>query len=104
MQKEIELAQKLGYTVQNSNLLNDSDLMQIGVGGEKNQVDSLFCVSESNRNNLFVTLSARNLDKKLKIISVSKSKAEAKKLMIAGASKVLDPNELGALRGSQKKE
>ena len=48
--------------------------------------DSLFCVSDFTKNNLFITLSARNLNKELKIITISQTKAEAKK-QIAGATK-----------------
>lgn len=94
-ESELEEAQKDGFISYNSTLLNDNKLIELGVG---TTIDSLFCVSHSNKNNLFVTLSARNLDKNLKIISTSKTKAESKKLLIAGATKVLNPNELAALR------
>ncbi|WP_321468743.1 NAD-binding protein [Halarcobacter sp.] len=93
--EQIIKAKKDGHEVISSTLLNDNELIEIGIGKD---VDSLFCVSNSNKNNLFVTLSARNLDKNLKIISTSKTKAEAKKLLIAGATKVLNPNELTAQR------
>ena len=95
-EEEIKKATRDGFDVQESTLLNDEDLIQIGVGD--GNIDSMFCVSDSNKKNLFVTLSARNLDKKIKIISVSKSKSDAMKLQTAGATKVLNPNELGALR------
>lgn len=85
-----------GFENHNLTLLNDDELLSLGIG--ENKIDSLFCVSNDNKNNLFVTLSARNLDKHVKIISISKTKNEAKKLSIAGATKVLNPNELGALR------
>ncbi|QDF28139.1 potassium channel family protein [Halarcobacter anaerophilus] len=91
----LEKAQKEGFITHDSTLLNDNELVELGIGSS---IDSLFCVSNSNKNNLFVTLSARNLDKNLKIISTSKTKAESKKLMIAGATKVLNPNELAAFR------
>ncbi|WP_044416071.1 potassium channel family protein [Halarcobacter anaerophilus] len=91
----LEKAQKDGFIIHDSTLLNDNELVELGIGSS---IDSLFCVSNSNKNNLFVTLSARNLDKNLKIISTSKTKAESKKLMIAGATKVLNPNELAAFR------
>ncbi|NVJ53177.1 MAG: TrkA family potassium uptake protein [Campylobacteraceae bacterium] len=93
--EQIDTAKKDGYEVISSTLLNDNELIKIGIGKD---VHSLFCVSNSNKNNLFVTLSARNLDKDLKIIATSKTKAEAKKLLIAGATKVLNPNELTAQR------
>ena len=88
-------ASKDGFKTFESTLLNDNDLIEIGIDKD---VDALFCVSYSNKNNLFITLSARNLSKDLKIITISKTKAEANKLEIAGATKVLNPNELGAFR------
>lgn len=88
-------ASKDGFEIFESTLLNDNDLVKIGIDKD---IDSLFCVSNSNKNNLFITLSARNLSKELKIITISKTKAEANKLEIAGATKVLNPNELGAYR------
>ena len=88
-------ASKDGFEIFESTLLNDNDLVEIGIDKD---IDSLFCVSNSNKNNLFITLSARNLSKELKIITISKTKAEANKLEIAGATKVLNPNELGAYR------
>lgn len=91
----LENAKKDGFNTYQSNLLNDDDLLELGIN--KN-IDSLFCVTNSNKYNLFVTLSARNLSKRLKIITISKTKSEAKKLQIAGATKVLNPNELAAFR------
>ena len=88
-------ASKDGFEIFESTLLNDNDLVEIGIDKD---IDSLFCVSNSNKNNLFITLSARNLSKELKIITISKTKADANKLEIAGATKVLNPNELGAYR------
>lgn len=94
-QTNLDNASSDGFETFFSTLLNDNDLIDIKIPKE---IDSLFCVSDSNKNNLFVTLSARNLNKDLKIISISKTKTEAKKLQIAGATKVLNPNELGAHR------
>jgi len=88
-------ASKDGFQIFNSTLLSDNDLIKIGIDKD---VSALFCVSYSNKNNLFITLSARNLNKDLKIITISKTKSEANKLQIAGATKVLNPNELGAFR------
>ncbi len=85
-----------GFKTKYSTLLNDDELIELGI--KEDLIDSLFCLSNSNKNNLFVTLSARNLSENLKIVSTSKTKAEAKKLMIAGATKVLNPNEFAALR------
>ena len=98
-EKLLEKASQEGFETVNSTLLNDNELIQLGI--KENTLDSLFCVSNNNKNNLFITLSARSLNKELKIISVSKTKAESKKLLIAGASKVLNPNESSAFRISR---
>ncbi len=94
-QSALVQAAKDGFETFESTLLNDNDLIEIGI---KEDVNALFCVSFNNKNNLFITLSARNLNKDLKIVTISKTKSEAKKLQIAGATKVLNPNEIGAFR------
>ena len=91
----LQQASKDGFETFDSTLLNDNDLIEVGITKD---IDALFCVSYSNKNNLFITLSARNLSKDLKIITISKTKSEANKLEIAGATKVLNPNELAAYR------
>lgn len=88
-------AKKNEFEIYNYTLLNDDELISLGI---ENEIDSIFCVSKSDKNNLFVTLSVRNLNSKLKIIAVSRTKAESKKLLVAGATKVLNPNDLGALK------
>jgi voltage-gated potassium channel len=91
----IKKATKDGFKTFDSTLLNDNDLIEVGINKD---IDALFCVSYNNKNNLFITLSARNLSKNLKIVTISKTKSEATKLQIAGATKVLNPNEIGAFR------
>lgn len=91
----LKKAAKDGFKTFDSTLLNDNDLIEVGVNRD---IDALFCVSYNNKNNLFITLSARNLSKNLKIVTISKTKSEANKLQIAGATKVLNPNEIGAFR------
>ena len=91
----LKKASKDGFKTFDSTLLNDNDLIEVGINKD---IDALFCVSYNNKNNLFITLSARNLSKNLKIVTISKTKSEANKLQIAGATKVLNPNEIGAFR------
>ncbi|MEZ4694670.1 MAG: NAD-binding protein [Aliarcobacter sp.] len=94
-ERNLEKARIDNFSLYNSTLLDDDELINLGI---ENKIDSLFCVSNSTKNNLFITLSARNLSKDVKIITISQTKAEAKKLQIAGATKVLNPNELAAFR------
>lgn len=84
-----------GFNAFNKELLEDEELIEIGI---KNNVKAFYCVSNSSNNNFFVTLSARNLNKNIKIISKANSKSDSKKMLLAGATKVINPYEIGALR------
>ncbi len=95
-EKNIKKASYDGFETFNSQLLKDSELEDIGIK-EKN-IDSLFCISGNEKNNLFVVLSARNLNHSLKIISIAKDNIESEKVLLAGATKVLNPNKIGAAR------
>lgn len=93
-----EKAIENGYESYNYDLLEDDELLEIGI---KEDINAIFCLSKSQHNNLFVVLSCRNLNKSLKIISLSNDKQNGKKLLLAGASKILNPYEVGALRISR---
>jgi len=84
-----------GYNTFNKDLLEDEELIEIGI---ESNVKAFYCVSDSSNNNFFVTLSARNLNKKIRIISKASSKSDSKKMLLAGATKVINPYEIGALR------
>lgn len=86
---------KDGFSSYNKELLSDEELIEIGI---ENNVKAFYCVSDSPNNNFFVTLSARNLNKNIKIISKAGSKQDSKKMYLAGATKVINPYEIGALR------
>jgi Trk K+ transport system NAD-binding subunit len=51
--------------------------------------------------NVFLTLSARVLDKKLKLISVVNQPESAEKLLAAGANKIIDPFEICSKKAYQ---
>lgn len=89
-----EFAKNDGFEVYNYSLMNDEELIEIGI----ESVKAFFCVSKSEQNNLFVTLSVRNLNKSVRIISTAKTKEDNQKMILAGATKVINPYELGALR------
>ena len=79
----------------NKELLIDEELIEIGI---EDNIKAFYCVSDSANNNFFVTLSVRNLNKDTKIISKANSKQDSKKMLLAGASKVINPYEIGALK------
>jgi len=91
----VEKALADGYDAYETNLLEDENLIKAGI---TKGVQTLFCISEDTNSNLFVTLSARALDKKLKIIALASSTDIEKKMMLAGASNVINPYEIGAQR------
>ncbi len=90
LQKELP-AQLMDYR-------QDDDLIAFGIGSS---VETLFCFLESDSENVFLTLSARSLDKKLKIISVVNHPESAEKLLAAGANKIIDPFEICSKKAYQ---
>ena len=70
---------------------NDELLVKAGVMNAKALITTL----PSDSDNLFVVLSAKELNKKLQVISRASKKASVKKLKIAGASNVIMPDSLG---------
>ncbi len=93
--QSVEKALADGYDAYETNLLEDENLIKAGITKD---VQTLFCISEDTNSNLFVILSARALDKKLRIIALASSKDSEKKMMLAGANSVINPYEIGAQR------
>ncbi len=94
----LTFARKDQYTknIYNYECFNDEELLSFGI--DTNNVQMLFCVHNEFNRNLFVTLSARNLNHNLKIISLANDLNEEKKLHMAGASVILNPSETTGLR------
>jgi len=88
---KITLAEKNNLVAQCLDYRQDEDLISLGVGSS---LHSLFCFLEHDSENVFLTLSARSLDKNLQIISVINQPESAEKLLAAGANKIIDPYEI----------
>ncbi len=80
-----------GFDAAYVNYMDDEKLRSVGIG---KWVKTIFCLFSEESKNVFLTLSARALDSKLKIVCVSESSASGQKLIAAGASKVIDPYEI----------
>jgi voltage-gated potassium channel len=89
----IERAKEDNYKVYEIDFHTDEDLKKFGIGSE---VTTIFCLSNDFNRNLFFTLSARNLDKNLYIVSLVSNKEEKDKMILAGADKTIDPYAIGA--------
>jgi voltage-gated potassium channel len=77
----------------NTDLTIDENLRKIGVGDD---ITDIFCVTSDNELNLFVTLTARSIDKSVKILSRAEDIHQKSKLLLAGANKTIDMNEIAA--------
>ena len=69
----------------------DDTLIKAGIHNAANLITAL----PSDADNLFVVLSARQLNKKFKIISRASSESSYNKLKIAGADNVIMPDKIG---------
>jgi len=100
VEKNKKLAKKAisaGYEVKNLSLMKDKNILSLGIADD-NSIKAFFCLSDDKNINLFVTLSVRNLNKSLKIISVSFVTEDDKTMLLAGATKVINPFKIGGLR------
>jgi len=84
-----------GFFAIHSSFSEDRMLQEVGIGSN---IDVLFCTSTNDSLNLFVTLSARNLDKYLKILTLIYKKNDEKKMILAGANRTISPYDVGALK------
>jgi voltage-gated potassium channel len=82
--------------VYNYEFYDDDELIKLGIKGDK--IKTLFCLHNDQNHNLFVTLSARNLDKNLQIISLANDTNEERKLKLAGATSTINPYETTGLK------
>lgn len=84
-----------GLYARHSRFSDDTMLEEVGIGSD---VDALFCTSNDDSLNLFVTLSARSLDKDLKILTLIYKREDEKKMLLAGANRTISPYDVGALK------
>lgn len=99
LEDDPELLEKIkiqGFTASTLSVMEDKNLEEIGLKDQN--LKAFFCMSEDKNENLFLTLSVRNLNKNVKIISLSSDVDNNKPLMLAGANKVLNPYEISAFR------
>ncbi|MCH9814559.1 MAG: NAD-binding protein [Epsilonproteobacteria bacterium] len=94
-QSQVQSAIESGHNAYEADLNDDDNLLKAGIG---KSVSTFFCMSDDANSNLFITLSARALDKKLNIIALASNKESEKKMLLAGANRVFNPYEIGAQR------
>lgn len=90
-----EQAALQGYKTVSIDFRNDDELKAVGIGRD---VDILFSFYSQDCDNVFLTISARALDKNLEIIAIVENPESAHKLLAAGADKIIDPYQICARR------
>ena len=83
-----------GYLALDQDATEEEALLAAGVKRAKTVVTSL----RRDAENVFITLTARNLNPKLQIIARAESRSTEKKLIQAGADRVVLPSTSGGLR------
>ncbi len=73
------------------NAIEDEILLKAGI----HTASTLICATPSDADNLFIVLSARQMNKNLKIISRATEETSYKKLKLAGADNVIMPDKIG---------
>ncbi len=86
--------EELGYLYVMGDATHDETLIHAGIRRAK----ALVTVVETDADNLFITLTARGLNPNLFILSRASDEKTEKKLLLAGATKVVSPYKMGAQR------
>jgi voltage-gated potassium channel len=90
-ESETALVAEQGFETKIIDFRNDDALRSIGIGVD---VDILFCFYPRDSDNVFLTISARTIDKTLTIVAIVDDPESAEKLLAAGADKIIDPYEI----------
>jgi voltage-gated potassium channel len=83
-----------GYLTQEADATNSTILKEVGVGSGAHTIIAL---TGCDITNIYITLSARDIDKNIKIISMTNQKSSRKKLLLAGANEVYYPYQNAAM-------
>jgi voltage-gated potassium channel len=92
----VQKARDNNFEVKDISLMEDDNIKEVGLAND--DVRAFFCLGEDRNKNLFITLSVRKLNKDVKIISVTSTEQQDKVMLLAGADRVINPYEIGALR------
>ena len=92
--KRLESAKEAGYLTLEGEATEESVLLEAGV----TRAGILATVLPSDASNVFITLSARDLNPELMIIARGEDPATERKLLQAGANRVVLPAHIGAER------
>lgn len=95
--RHIERIEREGHNFVQGDATNDETLQAAGIEHAKGLITAV----TSDTDNVYITLSARGLNPQLFILARASEVGSEKKLMRAGASKVISPYTIGANRMAQ---
>jgi voltage-gated potassium channel len=87
----VERESKDGLLMVRGNADEDATLLEAGI----DRASTVICCLPSDADNLFIVLSARQMNPKLKIISRATEETSYNKLKLAGANNVIMPDKIG---------
>jgi voltage-gated potassium channel len=90
-ESETALVEEKGFASKIIDFRNDDELRSIGIGAD---IDIIFCFYPKDSDNVFLTFSARAIDKALTIVAIVDDPESAEILLAAGANKIIDPYEI----------
>jgi len=93
----LEEIERLGYPYMKADATSDEELLASGI----ERAEGLVSVVTDDAQNVFIVLTARGLNPKLSIVARSAAEETIKKLVRAGANKVISPYFLGGHRIAQ---
>ncbi|MCZ4319734.1 NAD-binding protein [Aequorivita viscosa] len=94
IEKDEEIIERFssdGFLFVLGNAIEDETLLKAGI----EKASTLICATPNDADNLFIVLSARQMNKGLKIISRASEETSYKKLKLAGADNVIMPDKIG---------
>ena len=97
-EKNANLAKQLGYITIEADAKYSDILLEAGVGSGARKI---LCLTDDEVSNIYITLSAKNIDKDIEVISRVNKKSSEKKFLLAGANRVIYPFEISALVASE---
>ena len=90
-ESEAAMVEEKGFASKIIDFRNDDELKLIGIGTD---IDIIFCFYPKDSDNVFLTFSARAIDKALTIVAIVDDPESAEILLAAGANKIIDPYEI----------
>jgi Trk K+ transport system NAD-binding subunit len=93
-EKQAAEARRLGYLCLEGDATDEAALIEVGI----ERARALATVLPDDATNVFITLSARSLNTDLQIISRGEAPSTERKLLHAGADRVILPTHIGAER------